>query len=380
MEQIAYTPEAWSTVEAPWGALICALRIQSAFMSLPWMRAWWEVFGPELKPRLLVWRDATDQPVGICVLTRGTRRVGGIPLRTAWLGATSDELVQSEHNDLLVLPSYRARAIADIAALLKREGVQRLRLRGFSPSLVREFHGTAFCSPTTGFESEDRYADLEALRRTGQPYLQSLTSGARRQIKRSMREYTQRHGEVVLERASSAAQRQADMQDLRELHQRRWSSRGVNSAFLNDAAIRFHQQLLDSSAGDGEPHMDSFHIDLLRIRAGRQTLGVLYMLLYAGRANLYQCGLSYDDNDSDNKLAPGLLSHALAIEHYLQRGFAEYDFLAGEEKSVRYKTTLGAQSRSLVWKDCYVPGPSTVLVRTLRTVWRRSRQLVGAAT
>src|SRR6185369_14767438 len=149
MEQIAYTPEAWSTVEAPWGALICALRIQSAFMSLPWMRAWWEVFGPELKPRLLVWRDATDQPVGICVLTRGTRRVGGIPLRTAWLGATSDELVQSEHNDLLVLPSYRARAIADIAALLKREGVQRLRLRGFSPSLVREFHGTAFCSPTT---------------------------------------------------------------------------------------------------------------------------------------------------------------------------------------------------------------------------------------
>src|SRR6185369_11699836 len=180
MEQIAYTPEAWSTVEAPWGALICALRIQSAFMSLPWMRAWWEVFGPELKPRLLVWRDATDQPVGICVLTRGTRRVGGIPLRTAWLGATSDELVQSEHNDLLVLPSYRARAIADIAALLKREGV--LRLRGFSPSLVREFHGTAFCSPTTGFESEDRYADLEALRRTGQPYLQSLTSGARRQI------------------------------------------------------------------------------------------------------------------------------------------------------------------------------------------------------
>jgi len=184
----------------------------------------------------------------------------------------------------------------------------------------------------------------------------------------------------ILHRLGLAAALSPSVVRARELHQRRWSSRGVNSAFLNDAAIRFHQQLLDSSAGDGEPHMDSFHVDLLRIRAGKQTLGVLYMLLYAGRANLYQCGLSYDDNDSDNKLAPGLLSHALAIEHYLQRGFAEYDFLAGEEKSIRYKTTLGAQSRSLVWKDCYVPGPSTVLVRTLRTVWRRSRQLVGATT
>jgi len=382
MEQIAYSSEAWSAVETSWNALGCALGTRSAFMSLCWMRAWWQVFGPELRPRLLIWRNAKNEIGGICVLTIGSRRVGGIPLRTAWLGATSDELVQSEHNELLVQPQLRGSAITDIAALLKDEGVQRLRVRGFSPSLVGEFNGTVFCAPNTGFESEDRYADLDALRRTGQPYLQSLSSGARRQIKRSIREYTQRHGEVVLERAGDPEQRQAAMDELRGLHQRRWNSRGVRSAFLHEAAIRFHQKLLESSAAaDREPDSgDEFRTDLLRIRAGGHTLGVLYMLLYRGRANLYQCGLSYEDNDSDNKLTPGLLSHALAIEHYLQRGFDEYDFLAGEEKSVRYKTTLGAQVRPLVWKDCYVPGASTALVRTLRGMWRRSRQLVGAAT
>jgi hypothetical protein len=68
----------------------------------------------------------------------------------------------------------------------------------------------------------------------------------------------------------------------------------------------------------------------------------------------------------------------MAIDHYLQRGFAEYDFLAGEDHAVRYKNTLGALSRPLAWRDCYVPGPSTTLVRTMRSVWRRSKQIVAA--
>lgn len=381
MEQIAYSPEAWSGIETQWNTLACALGVRSAFMSLPWMRTWWQVFGPELKPQLLIWRDAVRRPVGICVLTQRLRRVGGIPLHTAWLGATSDELVQSEHNDLLLLPGHRADAIAEISELLKRERVQRLRLRGFSPSLVREFSGTVFCSPTTGFESEDRYADLDALRESGKPYLQTISSNARRQIRRSFREYAQRHGEVVLERAQGETQRNAMMQELRELHGRRWSSRGVNSVFLSDAAVRFHQQLLDATgAAREEPDAhDAFRTDLLRVRAGDQTLGVLYMLLHRGRSNLYQCGLSYDDNDTDNKLTPGLVSHALAIEHYQQRGFSEYDFLAGEERAVRYKNTLGACTRPLVWMDCYVPGASTTLVRAMRSGWRRYKQLVQGA-
>lgn len=380
MEQIAYSPEGWSGVESQWTALACALGIRSAFLSTPWMRTWWETFGPELKPQLLIWRDAVRRPVGICVLTLGVRRVGGIPLHTAWLGATAAEQVQSEHNDLLVLPAHRADAVAEISELLKRERVQRLRLRGFPPSVVREFSDTIFCSPTTGFESEDRYADLDALRDSGQPYLQSLSSGPRRQIRRSVREYGKRHGETTLERAVGTVERESVMDELRELHHQRWQSRGKVSAFMSDAAIRFHKRLLETSGcGNNEPDShDNFRTDLLRIRAGQHTLGALYLLLYRGRVNLYQCGLSYEDNDTDNKLSPGLLSHALAIEHYLQRGFAEYDFLAGEDHAVRYKNTLGARSRPLAWRDCYVPGPSTTLVRTMRSMWRRSKQLAAA--
>jgi CelD/BcsL family acetyltransferase involved in cellulose biosynthesis len=288
--------------------------------------------------------------------------------------------VQSEHNDLLVLPGCRATAVADISALLQRERVQRLRLRGFTPSVVREFNGTVFCSPTTGFESEDRYADLDALRASGQQYLKTLSHGTRSSIRRSAREYAQRYGEVTLERARNASERQAAMQELRELHGKRWRSRGVSSAFLDDAAIRFHQRLMDDTAAlpDTDANgKETLCVDLLRLRAGSRTLGVLYFLLYARRCNLYQCGLCYDETDT--KLAPGLLAHALAIEHYLQRGYSEYDFLAGEERAVRYKNSLGAHSRPLVWMDCYVPGPSTTLVRTMRKVWRRSKQIVAAA-
>lgn len=380
MEQIAYSPEAWSGIESQWTALTCTLGIRSAFMSTLWMRSWWNIFGRDLKPQLLIWRDAAGQTVGICVLTQAMRRVGGIPLHTAWLGATAEELVQSEHNDLLILPAYREGAVADISALLKLEGVQRLRVRGFPPSLVDEFKSTVFCSSPTGFESEDRYVDLEELRESGRDYLKTLSHSTRTSIRRTAREYGRRYGEVHIERAQGTTQQQAAMDELRDLHGRHWRSRGVSSAFLDKTANQFHQMLMQSADSDHDPARDAEHtlrVDLLRLRAGSQTLGVLYFLLYGQRCNLYQCGLHYDEIDT--KLAPGLLAHALAIEHYLERGFGEYDFLAGEERSVRYKRSLGAHHRPLVWMDCYVPGPSTALVRVMRQGWRRYRQLVQGA-
>ena len=67
-------------------------------------------------------------------------------------------------------------------------------------------------------------------------------------------------------------------------------------------------------------------VDLLRVRAGDTTVGCLYNFVSRGDVSFYQSGLAYE---TDGKLKPGLVCHALAIDHAARAGHRWYDFLAG---------------------------------------------------
>jgi hypothetical protein len=107
---------------------------------------------------------------------------------------------------------------------------------------------------------------------------------------------------------------------------------------------------------------------LLHVRAGAHTLGWLYLLLAGGRCHFYQSGLQYE---ADSRLKPGLVAHAMAVDYCLQQGLEEYDFLAGEPETARYKASLGAGSRPLVWFDLSRSGLRPAAVHALRTLRRR---------
>jgi CelD/BcsL family acetyltransferase involved in cellulose biosynthesis len=72
-------------------------------------------------------------------------------------------------------------------------------------------------------------------------------------------------------------------------------------------------------------------------------VGVLYNFVQDGKVYFFQGGFNYQE---DKHLKPGLATHACAIQHYLDLGFRDYDFMVGD---ARYKSSLAPSSRALAW-------------------------------
>lgn len=197
--------------------------------------------------------------------------------------------------------------------------------------------------PISGFYSEDRHVPLVPLRLAGTTFLQSVSRNTREQINRSVRRYTQLHGAAPV--AQFAHNAEQALQWFEELRTVRWQARGGAGAFANPDALRMHLKVITENA-DCPATGEGAATSIVRISAGGNTIGLLYNLTKEGNVSFYQSGLCYE---TDSRLKPGLVSHALAIQKYLDAGYVEYDFLAGEATAVQYKTSLASATRRLAW-------------------------------
>jgi CelD/BcsL family acetyltransferase involved in cellulose biosynthesis len=84
---------------------------------------------------------------------------------------------------------------------------------------------------------------------------------------------------------------------------------------------------------------------------GDHSVGYLYNMIHGGHVLQYQSGFDYELSDSTS-WRPGVICHALAIEHYLSLGMETYDFLAGDQ---RYKKELSTASDELTWSTLQRP-------------------------
>jgi CelD/BcsL family acetyltransferase involved in cellulose biosynthesis len=96
-------------------------------------------------------------------------------------------------------------------------------------------------------------------------------------------------------------------------------------------------------------------------------MGVLYNFVQDGVVSFCQSGLQYE---SDNRLKPGLVIHALVIQACMDRGFATYDLLASGPEGSRYKESLATDSAVLGWTVIQRPTVRARIFRGLRAVKR----------
>jgi len=197
------------------------------------------------------------------------------------------------------------------------------------------------------------WIDLAPLR-SGADLPGGLSANTRYQLRRSERAYAAL-GPVALERAATPAQAHAFLDELAALHQATWRARGRSGAFTDPFFGRFHHALIDRGLPRGE-------IDLLRITAGWQVVGLLYNFRYRGRLLAYQSGFDYAGAARHQK--PGLTCHLLAARFAAAAGLDRYELLAGED---RYKTSLAESATRLHWLDV---GPSRPFARSLRRLAR----------
>lgn len=181
--------------------------------------------------------------------------------------------------------------------------------------------------------------DLAKVREAGD-YLKLLGGSTRSQIRRAQKLYGAR-GKLALDVAGSVDEAMAMFDELVALHRRSWRERGEEGAFL-PFVLAFHRRLIEQRFAAGE-------IQVARARSGDATIGCLYNFVWDGNVSFYQSGLTYE---TDSKLKPGLVCHALGIERAAKAGHRWYDFLAGVS---RYKQSLATDARELVWLRAQKP-------------------------
>lgn len=311
----------------------------SYFLSWSWIENWLEMLPAHFDVQMACFREAGAPALG-CLLVRSTfARQGIFRGRSLAIHETGDWAYDSlyvEYNGFV----GRHDAAAQVLPLLWSLPHPWHEIE-FSGLDAHGFPGEQLMQESGPFEvvvtqqRDAHYINLNAVR-AKKDYLALLSSNTRSQIRRSERLYAETHGAVTVEIAQDLTQAREFYEEMLDLHQRSWEQRGQESHFLRPWIQEFHKRLIVERFASGE-------IQLVRVRAGEYTIGCLYNFVYSGRVYFYQGGLV---QEYDNKLKPGMVSHAAAIQHCAGLGLAEYDFLAGLEQ---YKERMGTDRRTLVW-------------------------------
>jgi len=310
----------------------------SFFTSWIWIGCWLESLPTAIRPMVL--RIAKgDRTVGLGILVKKRIwRSGVVPSRALFLNATGDSELDEltvEYNGLLAERGREHDVLRGACkALLARRGWDEWVLDAvqMAPST-----GAADAELTVIVDHE-RPCHSVQLRRLGSSvdaYLAELGQKTRYNIRRSLKAY----GEICpvrLDEAGTAGEAAACLDGLKQLHQAHWTSRGRRGSFGNRFFDQFHARFVREAPKGA--------VQLLRIRAGDVVIGYLYNFVYRGYVYSYTAGFNYAVVSEQNR--PGLVAHALAIEHNRQAGHAVYDLMAGHGE---YKQSLGTSSSTLGW-------------------------------
>lgn len=180
------------------------------------------------------------------------------------------------------------------------------------------------------------WVDFEQIRtQHAGSYIASRSANTREQLRRALKGLRNRHGDLNLAAASSAAQGHQWLEALAELHKKRWNAHGEAKGFVNTHFGLFHRELSQDMLQGGE-------IEILRASVGDHALAYLYNYVADGRVYFSMSGVEHERFAS---FKPGILAHWQAIEFYMAKGQRIYDFQTGTSQ---YKQSLATHREDRV--------------------------------
>lgn len=341
----------------------------SFFLSWHWMGTWLDWLPVDVSTQMLQVEHG-GTVVGLAILARRVlRRHHLLWSRALFLNRSGDpalDEISIEHNGILAARGSEGHvARAGVQHLIDHEKRwDELFIDGMNdPASILEtpLEGARVQVMRSGLA---RTVDLAAIRAADGDFCAILGPNTRYQVRRSRREL-ERMGPVKLDVAGDRIQAREYLHRMRDLHQQYWRARGMPGSFAKPAFGTFHERLI-------EREFDAGVVQLLRLTAGERELGYLYNHLYGGRVYSYQSGFAYPEDATSQHYRPGLVAHALAIEHNAARGFDVYDFLAGDSD---FKRRLATGSEPLAWLVVQRPR----LKLRLENVARRARRTIDGA-
>lgn len=304
------------------------------FLSSCWVTVWLAAYRPDVQVATIFYHG---EVIGLALLTIQRQVRHGVirsrVLRLGQTGVASEDQIWIEYNDLLLDPAHADTAPrAFMRYLLGRGDWDEFQLGATLAERVQHYQGPG-CEPVLKWSAPVYIVDLQAIREQKKPYRAILSRNTRHQINRSERLY-QARGKLTFSVITDADEMLQHWQPLACLHQQRWGAEPGQSGFANPDFVRFHQLLIRQGAGQGMVEFCILWLD-------GEPIGLLYNFVYQGRVYFYLSGIQYE---SDARCKPGLLLHALAIQHYLDAGYECYDFMGG---AAQYKASLGVEDGEL---------------------------------
>lgn len=311
----------------------------SYFLTWGWIQAWLQELPSDCNVLFVYKRQSGKAVLAFFVGIKNFRRSKFFKIRQLCLNASGKseyDNIWIEYNGILCAPDTKF----DLASILKELPFkwEELYLPGVDLS---SFPGNALSSLPMPFRyveddvTVSPYVDLKKVRQVDGDYLSLLSSNTRAKIRRSLK-IIEKFGPIELVVPSNREQAFQIYQELIDLHQATWISRGEKGVFSSPLFCKFHERLINNQFDKGE-------IQLMKIHTGDKTIGCLYNFIWHGRIYFYQCGFNYEFG---KKVQPGLVSHFMAVQYNAVKGNDIYDFLAGD---ARYKRSLATDSNKMVW-------------------------------
>ncbi|NVB76949.1 MAG: GNAT family N-acetyltransferase [Kofleriaceae bacterium] len=360
--------KAWPQIAKAWSTITDACEHPTFFLLPEAVETWVATFGARLHPLFLLFRTRDRDSVGACIIVRRTERRGPFLVRRVYLNTAGEDEGDSpciEYNELLCMPGYEASMARALRAHLDDQSAQHpwdeLQAPGMldGPSL-RALQATFGEAREIDDVKASYYVDLAELRKRGKDYVDKLPSRERTRLRQNIRKYSE-IGELQLDEARTTLEALEYLDALADLHQRTWTSRGERGAFASPTFYDYHRRLIGRCFSLGR-------VQLLRLRAGDETIGYHYNFVFGGESYFYQCGYDYA---LGAKLSPGATLHRFAIHRAAEQGLQKYEFMAGD---VEYKRRLATGSRKMHWIAWQAP---TTKMKAFELVRRTKRALVG---
>ena len=356
-----YFLEDWPRIAPLWAVLADNSPYSSFYLNEDWTSVWLEIFGESVRPEILVF-EAERVPIGVCLLVHDVERRGPFRVSRVYLNTgagTCGVRPFMEFNSLLCIAGWEEKIAAALGEHLRSLEWDEFAIEGICPSpMLSWLHVNTLPElPASVKVQSSCYVDLDRLRIQKRTYQSSLSSNTREQVRRSIRQYS-KLGPLQVRVAQDVSMALQFFEEMRSMHQDRWTRRGERGAFSLGNRLEFHRKVIQRA-------FPKEAIQLLRISAGSHTIGILYNFVQHGKVYFFQSGLNYGLRPD---CKPGLVTHALAIQHCLDEGFSDYDFLAGE---ARYKRSLTRDCRTLQWVVISRPGVRLAMIDLLRAMRRR---------
>lgn len=304
------------------------------FSTWTWLFHWWIHYGESKELRILVARRGhrvvgilplycAPQPLLSNTLGRVCRFVGtGGDTSPDYLGPIADE--ESEPGCSRALARF-------VVGRLTWDG---LDLSELAERTVLESELAAACTESSAWVRSGAVGRIALVRlpSTFEEYLMSLSRHRRHHVRKSRRKAERDAGGRFFVWSDENRLDEA-VDQLAELHRKRWAGRAERHAFSSDAYTAFHRSLMHELLRRNQ-------LRLYALEGREGMIAMLYCYSLRGEVFYFQGGF----DPAYERLRPGLGLTGYAIEEAIREGATVFDMLKGEYE---YKDAWANDSRGI---------------------------------